>query len=163
MARGTDDDALAWDGDDDPTLDAGAKTNPDAAPAALPKGFSAVGRGSEEVGRIREDGTVVMPGERVPMGNAMLITVGIIGGVYLLYVIGWIIGGLRLQGRAAYLVTDVMYQGSFWLAVLAPVLWFATVFLLTAHAKPWVRVAWLVAGMALLLPWPFVLIGAVGQ
>jgi hypothetical protein len=37
------------------------------------------------------------------------------------------------------------------------------VFLLTLHSKPWVRFAWLVAGVALLLPWPFVMIGAVGQ
>ena len=73
-----------------------------------------------------------MPGEREPMGNATLITLGILGGVYLIYAIGWVIGGLRLQGRAEYLVTDVMYQGSFWLAVLAPLLWFGT--RLPAHA-----------------------------
>ena len=163
MVRGNDDDALAWGGDDDPTLDVSATTDPDAAPAALPEGYSAVGKGSESVGRIRQDGSVAMPGERAPMGNALLITLGIIGGIYLLYAIGWLIGGLRLQGQAAYLVTDVMYQGSFWLAVLAPPLWFATVFLLTIGSKPWVRVVWLVAGVALLLPWPFVLIGAVGR
>ena len=185
MARGTDDDPLAWDGDDDPTLDVGAKpaagepdsepvedpvvTEPDtvettdAEPKSLPDGFTAVGKGSDEVGRIRSDGSVAMPGEREPMGNATLITLGILGGVYLIYAIGWIIGGLRLQGRAEYLVTDVMYQGSFWLAVLAPLLWFGSVFLLTRHSKPWVRFAWLIAGVALLLPWPFVMIGAVGQ
>jgi len=181
MARGTDDDPLAWGGDDDPTLEVGSKpaatepvaqaetTEPDnvettdAETTALPAGFTAVGKGSDEVGRIRADGSVSMPGEREPMGNATLITLGILGGVYLIYAIGWVIGGLRLQGRAEYLVTDVMYQGSFWLAVLAPLLWFGTVFLLTRHTKPWVRFAWLIAGVALLLPWPFVMIGAVGQ
>ena len=186
MSRGTDDDPLAWGGDDDPTLEVGSKpaaeehvtTDPGAEPdvaepaavettdaetKALPDGFTAVGKGSDEVGRIRADGSVSMPGEREPMGNATLITLGILGGVYLLYAIGWIIGGLRLQGRAEYLVTDVMYQGSFWLAVLAPLLWFATVFLLTLRSQPWVRFAWLIAGVALLLPWPFVMIGAVGQ
>ena len=181
MARGTDDDPLAWGGDDDPTLEVGSKpaatepvaqaetTEPDnvettdAETTALPAGFTAVGKGSDEVGRIRADGSVSMPGEREPMGNATLITLGILGGVYLIYAIGWVIGGLRLQGRAEYLVTDVMYQGSFWLAVLAPLLWFGTVLLLTRHTKPWVRFAWLIAGVALLLPWPFVMIGAVGQ
>ena len=164
MVRGTDDDALAWDGDDDPTLDVGAKvTEPSPETRALPEGYTAVGKGSGDVGRVHADGSVSMPGERQPMGNATLITLGILGGVYLLYAIGWIIGGLRLQGRAAYLVTDVMYQGSFWLAVLAPVLWFATVFLLTMRSRGWVRLAWLIAGVALLLPWPFVMIGAVGQ
>ena len=185
MSRGRDDDPLAWGGDDDPTLEVGAKpaarepvvepaaqpeaTGPDtvettdAETKALPDGFTAVGKGSDEVGRIRADGSVSMPGEREPMGNATLITLGILGGVYLIYSIGWIIGGLRLQGRAEYLVTDVMYQGSFWLAVLAPLLWFGSVFLLTLHSKPWVRFAWLIAGVALLLPWLFIMIGAVGQ
>jgi hypothetical protein len=185
MSRGTDDDPLAWGGDDDPTLEVGSKpadehvptdlgAEPDLAESAaveatdaetkaLPDGFTAVGKGSDEVGRIRADGSISMPNEREPMGNATLITLGILGGVYLLYAIGWIIGGLRLQGRAEYLVTDVMYQGSFWLAVLAPLLWFGTVFLLTVRSKPWVRFSWLIAGVALLLPWPFVMIGAVGQ
>lgn len=160
MARGTDDDALSWDGDDDPTLSVGGGR--DAAPAALPDGFTPVGRGSRDVGRIAPDGTVAAPVERAPMGNVTLVTLGILGGVYLLYALGWAIGGLRLQGRAAYLVTDVMFQGSFWLAVLAAPLWFATVFLLTRGARVWVRLVWLFAGVALLLPWPFVLVGAVG-
>ncbi|MET0780972.1 MAG: DNA polymerase III subunit gamma/tau [Microbacterium sp.] len=185
MAGGRDDDALAWGGDDDPTLDLGSlpadaepdavtepvvedaeiPETPDAAPAALPKGYTAVGKGSDEVGRVNADGSVTMPGERVPMGNATLIGLGILGGVYLIYAIGWVIGGLRLQDTpgTTYLVTDVMYQGSLWLAVLAPLMWFGTVFLLTLHSKSWVRFAWLIAGVALLLPWPFIMIGAVGR
>jgi len=177
MARGTDDDALAWGGDDDPTLDLGTPTGDarapapvtepidqptDAAPTALPDGYTAVGKGSADVGRVHSDGTVTMPRDRVPMGNATLITLGILGGAYLLFAIGWLIGGLRLQGARQYLVSDVMYQGSLWLAVLAPLLWFGTVFLLTVASKPWVRFAWLIAGVALLMPWPFIMIGAVG-
>ena len=167
MAPGRDDDALAWDGDDDPTLDLGttSKGEPtaDAAPRTLPEGYTAVGKGSSEVGRVHADGSITMPADRVPMGNATLISLGILGGVYLIYAIGWLIGGLRLQGRAQYLVTDIMYQGSLWLAVLSPLLWFATVFLLTLRVRPWVRFTWLVAGVVLLLPWPFIMIGAVGQ
>ena len=150
------DDALSWEGDDDPTLDT------TAAPRALPDGYTAVGRGSDEVGRIAADGSVTMPGERRSMGNATLIGLGVLGGIYLLYAVGWIIGGLRLQGAAQYLVTDVMYQGSLWLAVLSPLIWFATVYLLSVGSKPWVRFAWTIAGVVLLLPWPFVMIGAVG-
>ena len=56
-----------------------------------------------------------------------------------------------------------MFQGSFWLAVLAPALWFGTVFLLTRRSAGWVRVVWLVAGAILLVPWPFITVGAVGQ
>ena len=102
-------------------------------------------------------------GVREPLGNGSLIALGVLGGVYALYAIGWLIGGLRLQGKAQYLVLDVMYQGSLWLAVLAPLLWFATVFLLTRASRAWVRFAWLAAGVVLLLPWPFVMIGAIGR
>jgi hypothetical protein len=192
VTTGRDDDALSWDGDDDPTLDVGASAETDAdepqseleaaaepeAPAAtgLPKGYTAVGKGSERVASADSasrggNGTASDPSsdadalvaERRPMGNGALVTFGVLGGVYALYAIGWIIGGLRLQGRAQYLVLDVMYQGSLWLAVLAPVLWFATTFLLTRRSRLWVRFVWLAAGVVLLLPWPFVMIGAIGQ
>lgn len=173
VTTGRDDDALTWSGDDDPTLDVGAARTgdpapqvangtTDAAPPALPDGYTAVGRGSATVGPIDADGAAARPGEREPLGNAMLIALGVFGGVYLLYAIGWIIGGLRLQGGAAYLVTDVMFQGSLWLAVLAPALWFVTVLLVTRAAKAWVRIAWLVGGVVLLIPWPFIMTGAVG-
>ena len=167
-------DALSWGGDEDPTLDAGVRAKPVTEPAtessvepvepnALPDGYTALGRGSGEVGRIAADGTVTMPGDRVPMSSATLITFGVLGGVYLLYAVGWLLGGLRLQGRAQYLVTDIMFQGSLWLAVLAPLLWFGTVFLITARSKPWLRLVWLIGGAVLLVPWPFIMLGAVGQ
>lgn len=169
VTNGRDDDALSWDGDDDPTLDVGATRDvepddvePEPEPATeLPEGFTAVGKGSETVDAAPRPAAA--PQERRSMGNAELIGVGILGGVYALFAVGWIIGGLRLQGWRPFLVTDAMYQGSLWLAVLAPVLWFATVFLLTRTSRAWVRFVWLAAGVVLLVPWPFVLIGAVGQ
>ena len=181
MTTGRDDDALTWDGDDDPTLDVGATAESDPAPEAparssvpeLPQGYTAVGRGSDTVGAAAApdaasvDDDAPAGGDTVAaprsLGNGALVALGVLGGVYALYAIGWIIGGLRLQGRAQYLVLDVMYQGSLWLAVLAPVLWFATTFLLTRRSRAWVRFAWLAAGVVLLLPWPFVMIGAIGQ
>jgi len=175
VTTGRDDDALNWDGDDDPTLDHGGAAEASAGPAAsapassatdLPMGFTAVGKGSESLGSpelaaTESDVTTAAPG--APMGNGALVASGVIGGVYALYAIGWLIGGLRLQGKAQYLVLDVMYQGSLWLAVLAPLLWFGTTFLLTRASRAWVRFAWLAVGIVLLLPWPFVMIGAIGQ
>ena len=195
------DDALTWDGDDDPTLDLGSPAAPDGArpddsesdgpesdgsesetsraagddgatSATLPPGFTAVGKGSDAVGaEAAGDAASVTATASVavaahvhrPLGNAALIALGVLGGVYTLFAIGWLIGGLRLQGRAQYLVFDVMYQGSLWLAVLAPLLWFATTLLLTRRSRTWVRFAWLAAGVVLLLPWPFVMTGAIGQ
>lgn len=166
MARDRDD-ALSWGGDDDPTLDVGAATAAQRAspaePAALPDDFTPVDNGSDRVGRRHTDTTAPTPGERQRLGNAALITFGVLGGVYVIYILGWVTGGLRLQGAAQYLVTDVMFQASLWLAILAPALWFGTVLLLTRRSRPWVHFAWLVAGVVLLVPWPFVMVGAVGQ
>ena len=149
---------------------------PPRAPAqGLPKGYTAVGKGSDTVASADAPGAAsveepvpadadTIATERRPLGNGALVALGVLGGVYALYAVGWIIGGLRLQGRAQYLVLDVMYQGSLWLAVLAPVLWFATMFLLTRRSRAWVQVR-VARGRArsLLLPWPFVMIGAVGR
>lgn len=158
MSNARDDEALSWAGDDDPTLDGGT---PASAPA-LPDGFTPLGRGSDDVGHIESDGTITPAGERGPLSNAVLVTLGVLGGVYALYVIGWIIGGLRLQDTANFLVSPVGYTAAFWLAIAAPLLWFITAFVLTRSAKAWVRIAALVAGLALLIPWPFILVGAVG-
>lgn len=181
VPTGRDDDALRWDGDDDPTLDVGAEPGavpePAGAPAeaaALPEGWNAVGRGSETVDRDADADVDVRPeaadtgdtGEsrvREPMGNAELIALGVLGGFSLLYAVGWLIGGLRLQAVAEFLVAPIAYQVSLWLAVLAPLVWFTTVCLLTAGSRPWVRFAWLAGGVVLLLPWPFIMVGVIGR
>ncbi|PZU49552.1 MAG: DNA polymerase III subunit gamma/tau [Microbacterium sp.] len=164
MSTGRDDDALSWGGDDDPTLVSGARPSAsEETPPVLPRGFTAVGKNREKVGRIDADGTVTMPGEREPMSSATLVVLGVIAGAYLLFTIGWIVGGLRLQGTAQFLVSPLGYQAAFWLAAAAPALWFATVLVLTRDTKTWMRIVWLVAGMVLLIPWPFVMVGAVGQ
>lgn len=174
MTPRRDDDALSWDGDDDPTLDVVAAPEPEPvvesepavkpAPAALPDGFQAVGPGSETVGRVAPDGTVTMPGDREPMGNAMLITLGVLGGVYLLFTIGWVLSGSRLEFFSVLAdVSGIAYTVGFVLAVLAPALWFLTAFVLTRGRPSWTRIVWLVGGVILLLPWPFLMLGVVGR
>lgn len=169
-ARGEDDEALSWGGDGDPTLDVGVarverEPEPAAEPVVLPEGFIAVGRGSDRVERLDAAASTTSVEVAAPaqLGNAMLVTFGVIGGVYALYVVGWIIGGLRLAGTAQFLVDPAAYQAFLWLAVVAPLLWFVTVYALTRHSRAWVRVVWLVAGAALFVPWPFLMTGAVGQ
>ncbi|MGX1701640.1 DNA polymerase III subunit gamma/tau [Microbacterium sp. NPDC055357] len=174
MTSGREDDALSW-GDDDPTLDDGggrgadslsesgtvvpSTTEPRGYPA-LPDGYRAVGAGSDA---LDTEEPALIEAAPAQAGNAALLGLGVLGGIYLLYTIGWVIGGLRLQGRRPFLVTDFMYQGSLWLAVLAPLLWISTTLVLARRSRPWVRFAWLVGGAALLMPWPFIMIGAVGQ
>lgn len=169
-----DDDALSWEGDEDPTLDVGtsARVEPPARAAAssrsaasvLPDGYTPVGKGSGDVDRADDADGHDAPAEPAQLGNVALVALGILGGVYLLYTIGWIIGGLRLQVIApALLVSPVAYVPAFWLAVLAPAIWFSATLLLTRHSAAWLRFVWLAAGAVLLVPWPFIMIGAIGQ
>jgi hypothetical protein len=142
-----------------------AVASPEAEPAALPEGFTAVGKGADGVGRINADGTVTMPGEREPMGNVALVSIGLLGGIYLLYTVGWVLGGLAVSNNADYLLAPdgnappLWSAGNavaVWLAVAAPAIWFFTVYFLTRDGRPWIRWVMLLVGVVLLLPWPFV-------
>ncbi|GGH40002.1 DNA polymerase III subunit gamma/tau [Microbacterium album] len=166
-----DDEALSWDGDDDPTLaapgsrarrgrDREDRPGDTAEPADPPSPDQPVATDpapSHEPAPSREP---------APMGNAALVSFGVIGGVYALYVVGWVLGGLRLRDRietATGAVADMMFQGALWLAVLAPVVWFGTTVYLTRGGPLWRRFAGLVAGIVVLVPWPFVMVGVIGR
>ncbi|WP_109210668.1 MULTISPECIES: DNA polymerase III subunit gamma/tau [Microbacterium] len=205
MTAGRDDDALTWDGDDDPTLDLGASAGADAradadapdAPsgadavdeprspgqasavanpgATLPEGYTAVGKGSEAVASAGAGGAASVDADVTPdddgdasderphLGNGALVGLGVLGGVYLLFTVGWIIGGLRLNDLSVFLVSPAASVPALWLAVLAPALWFGTVLLLTRRSALWLRFILLVAGAVLMVPWPFIMLGAVGS
>lgn len=170
-----DDDALSW-GDDDPTMDVAGTASP-----ALPDGYTAVGKGSDAVGRAEdaasdehatraetepvdsEDAADEDVEPATQMGNGMLIALGIFAGVYLLYAIGWLIGGLRLQTAALFVVSPAAYQPALVLAVAAPIIWFGTTLFVTRGRAAWLRIVWLIGGVLLLVPWPFIMVGAVGQ
>lgn len=154
-------DGLSWDGDErhDQT--------------SLPRGWKAVGKGSEDVPTDAQPVTVA-DAESTPsqpsdadeadsgLSTAALLGLGALGGVYLLYTIGWIIGGLRMQDLARLIVSDAMYVPWFVLAVAAPALWFLTTWVLTRGRATWMRMLVLLAGAVLLVPWPFVMMGALG-
>lgn len=97
------------------------------------------------------------------MSTAMLLTLGVVGGVYLLYSIGWVVGGLRLKPLANLIVADAMYVPWFVLAVLAPALWFLATWVLTRGRAAWLRIFMLLLGVVLLVPWPFVTVGVIGS
>ncbi len=147
------DDALAWADDEEASK----------RDAALPRGWNAVGKGSAEVGRLEDDGTVTPAGAPTPMSTTMLLTVGIVGGIYLLYTIGWVIGGLRLKPLTSLIVADAMFVPWFVLAIAAPALWFLTTWVLTRGRATWIRLLVLLLGVVLLVPWPFVTVGVIGS
>ncbi|MCE4024992.1 hypothetical protein LXM50_03285 [Microbacterium sp. Au-Mic1] len=166
------DDALRWEGDEPDAPDAAAKNAPPAAPqaqtsaGAAPEPAHAVentaGAPVARAETTSADDAEDADDEPAAIGNVALVFYGIIGGVYLLFAVGWIVGGFRLRPRASLLLVDWMYFPWMWLATLAPVLWFATAWVLTRGRATWIRVVALIAGAALLVPWPFVMFGTVG-
>lgn len=187
-----DDDAFRWEGDDD-------SAGTDAAPS-LPAGYRAVGKGSEAVGSTRDspspgdeagdpapvrdldedagqtsgdDGEEPAAVAGSPsLGNASLIALGVLGGIYLLFSLGWLIGGLRVHGVASFLVANDGVAPPVWtagnaaavgLAVAAPALWFTAVYTLTRDSASWLRWVLLAAGAILFIPWPFIVVGAFGS
>ncbi|WP_394289022.1 hypothetical protein [Microbacterium sp.] len=168
MASGPhdDDEALRWEGDEA------------APPTALPSGWHAVGKGSDAVtdaapatnrapaapdrepetggaqaARSAED----FPTDAPALGNVALVSLGLLGGIYLLYTVGWVIGGLRMLDAGAFLVPPAAVVPAVWLGIAAPALWLGGTLLLTRRSAGWVRLVWLIAGVFLLVPWPFVM------
>ncbi len=152
------DDPLTWDGDDD------ASTTPPSS-TALPQGWKAVGKGSEEGEREAEAAAQgeLVDDEPAGLSTTMLLLLGVIGGVYLLCSVGWAIGGLRLKPLANLIVDDSMFLPWFVLAIAAPAIWFLTTWVLTRGRAAWIRISVLLLGVVLLVPWPFVTVGVIGS
>jgi hypothetical protein len=128
-----DHDALSWGDEKDPThIDAPAKVrdSAEAAPTVAPA-----------------------------TSSTMLVVYGIFGGAYLLYVVGWIVAVQRDTITMPTLFAEIMYQFGEFLAIASPALWIGAVLLLTAERKPIVRLLWLVLGLLVVAPWPFILGG----
>lgn len=152
MTRDSDDDALRWEGDDDPTLAPGWKTV--GEPVEL--------RGADVTGADAADeaarGDADAPDAAAQTGSVELVVLGVLGGVYLLYAIGWLLVATTTPPPLADPVAEFMYGLGRWFAVAAPALWFgAALWLSSGHRRA--RIAWLVAGAVLLIPVPFLLRG----
>ncbi|NQX26805.1 DNA polymerase III subunit gamma/tau [Microbacteriaceae bacterium VKM Ac-2854] len=152
MTREQDDDALSWAGEEnDPTLvpTHSAASEPVVAPTVA------------EPVAADEDAETAAPETDAAASSALLVTLGIAAGVYLLYTIGWIITGTRQSAQISTVAADVvgqfMYGLGLILAAAAPVLWFAGVLLLARKRRPGIRILLLVVGAVVLAPIPFVL------
>lgn len=174
MTEQRDDDALSWAGDDDPTLDpSGAREivhgpgepaeevdlresiavepvpTPEPAPAATKSTASRSTAPSSTAAAAK-------PLEREQMSSAMLVTLGIFGGVFLLYSVGWLISAFRPDAAVPNdTVGAFMFNVGQGLAVAAGPVWMAATLWLTRGSKPYVRIAMLALGVLLVLPWPF--------
>lgn len=154
-----DDDGLRWDGDDDPTLHVTPDAEPDDGPAPEATEES---ESTAEAEQVAEEDPAAAGGG----GSVALVAYGVLGGVYALWTLGWVLGTLRLRAwieQATDTVADLMFQGSMVLAIAAPALWFLTTLAATRRKRTWQRFLWLGAGVVLLIPWPFVMVGVIGQ
>jgi hypothetical protein len=92
-----------------------------------------------------------------PMSSVLLVTLGILAGIYLLYTVGWFTSASRNIALPVGALDVAMAHLREYLSVAAPALWFGTTLLLTRGQKSIFRVLWLVLGVIVLLPLPFVL------
>jgi hypothetical protein len=131
--RDEDDDALTWAGDRD-------STHVDAPVA-------------------REIVIEELPAEdaAAPTSPLLLVVYGVLAGVYLLYTFGWITSVVRTTLPVTDLLSGIMYQFGQFLAIASPALWLAAAVLLTRGRKPVVRLLWVVVGLVVVAPWPFLL------
>lgn len=124
-----DEEALAWAGDDR-----------DAA--------SIESRAPREARQPRD-------GDSIP--GPLLITYGILAGLYLIYTVGWVITVTRSTTSLPSLLGEIMFQLGEFLAIASPALWFVAVLALTRGRKPVIRLLWLLVGLVVVVPWPFLL------
>lgn len=173
MTSDSDDDALSWDGDEGRTSkrphreDAGrpSPVQDAAAEPSVVEPSPEAARSSDAAAPVdaENDAGVLLDDERPSLSTGMLLALGVVGGIYLLYSVGWVVGGLRLKPLANFFVADAMFLPWFVLAVAAPALWFLAGWVLTRGKATWIRLSVLLLGVVLLVPWPFVTVGAIGS
>ena len=173
MSTPRDDDALSWGGDDDPTLDVGEKHAPTPVPGGeveaepvepLQPAAAPVTRHPEPVRSepvAVEDVDAVEPdaAHAAPLGNVGLVGIGMVAATFLLFAIGWLLAGLRLNGLGLPIPSVTVIALTIG-AALAPVVWFVAVLALTRSWRTWQRFLLLIVGIVLLVPWPFLSLGA---
>ena len=184
MSPDPDDDALRWEGDDDPTLAPGWKVVGKSAPLdAATDGTDAAasdldadadvdvpardtagtGDTADTADTAEADSAHQEPTPRDAdatrqAGSAELVILGVLGGIYLLYSLGWLIWATTPAPQLADPVAQFMYGLGRWLAVLAPALWFGTTLWLASERRR-ARLLWLIVGAIVLVPVPFLLRG----
>lgn len=129
MGADVDDEALSWGGETD-------ATHVDSSVADA----------------VETRGEGFAPGVSSPM----LVGYGALGGIYLLYTIGWLILALRGSQVTGVPLNDIMLHVSTLLAIAAAPAWFIATLALTAGRRTWLRVSVLVVGILVLIPWAFV-------
>ncbi len=95
------------------------------------------------------------PGGAAATGGLLLVAYGILAGVYGIFTVGWITSVVRSSTTLSNLPAEILYQLGEFLAIALPALWFVAV--LWLERRPPRRLLWLLIGIPLVLPWPWML------
>ncbi len=133
-----DDDALSWAGDED-RLTSGA-----SGKAANKRGASSVNPESQEH---------LGPQS---LSSVALVGFGIFAGIYLLFSVAWLITAMRNTKELSDVFANFMFQAGVWACVLAPAMWFGAVLFLARGKSTARHFIWLLIGVIVLIPWPYV-------
>jgi hypothetical protein len=155
VSGNNDDEALTWAGGRDPSH----YETPEAKPPKPPKpGKTPRAKPKSTDVTVDTDGAADADdeAEQAPVtSSAALISFGILGGIYLLYTVGWFVSWQRLPYAGSDQLELTAFRIQQVLAILAPPLWFVLTLLFTRDRKPAVRLIWLLIGALLLIPWSF--------
>lgn len=97
------------------------------------------------------------------LSNVAVMMLGVFGGFYLLYTWGWFeIAQANAQANAANaeasgLIGGILQQIVFWIAPLAPAVWFLSSYLFTRKAATIRLTILLFVGLIVLLPFPILI------
>jgi hypothetical protein len=157
-----DDEALAWAGDDDPTLQPVSRAPrrgraASGSPAGPEPRRTVLDEADEAEDRAAERELAEAEAASAQLSSAALIGFGVLGGVYLLFTIGWAVSFARYEQPIDVDFTVLSHRIGQSLAVAASPLWFVVVLLVGQRADIRYRFLWLVIGMLVLVPWPFLM------
>lgn len=142
-----DDEALTWAGGRDPSH----YETPEVKPRKPPKPAKSTAKPAAAPADADDDDELSPPTSAV-----VLVSLGILGGIYLLYTVGWFVSWQRFLYASADELELIAFHVQQVLAIVGPPLWFTVTLLLTRERKPQVRLLWLLVGALVLIPWPFV-------
>jgi hypothetical protein len=91
------------------------------------------------------------------LSSTGLVGHGVAAAIFLLYTVAWLKSVGKVAPSFDSALADWMWRFGTWFAVAAPVLWFFGVLLLVPARQSRRRAVWFVVGVALLVPWPFVI------
>jgi hypothetical protein len=155
-----DEQALRWDGETDVSHVAGPADVPVAKKPRVRDAVAPATVGPATEAPAGEALGAEAPGPRPEISALLLVTYGILAGMYGLFVIGWIVAINRTSIVLSDALAQLMFTVGQGLAIGAAPLWFAAVFVLTRKNRAIIRLLWLLLGLVVVAPWPAILGGA---